>query len=108
MANTFKSVGTSSIGTTKTTIYTAPAATTSTVIGLSVANIITGVAVVDIILVKGASEFYIIKNAPIMPGGTLIAVGGDQKLVMETGNIVKVISTVASSVDAIVSILEIS
>jgi hypothetical protein len=108
MANTFKSVGTNAIGTVKTTTYTAPSVTTTTVIGLSVANILTTVTSVDIILGKGASEFYIIKNAPIMPGGTLVVVGGDQKLVLETGNTIKVVSTVAASVDVIVSILELS
>mgnify|MGYP000107702264 CR=1 FL=1 len=108
MANTFKSVGTSAIGTVKTTAYTAPSVTTTTVIGLSVANILTTVTTVDIILGKGASEFHIIKNAPIMPGGTLVVVGGDQKLVLETGNTIKVVSTVAASVDVIVSILELT
>jgi hypothetical protein len=108
MANIFKSVGTNAVGTTKTTVYTAPTVTTSTVIGLSVANLLTTVTTVDIILGKGASEFYIIKAAPIMPGGALIAVGGDQKLVLETGNTVKVVSTVVASVDVIVSLLEIT
>ena len=110
MANAFKSGGTNTIGLTKTTIYTAPALTTSTVIGLSVSNVLTTetTAKVDVILGKGASEYYIIRGAPIMPGGALIAVGGDQKLVLEAGNTVKVVSSIAASVDAIVSVLEVS
>ena len=39
-------------------------------------------------------------------GGALVAVGGDQKLVLETGDIVKVVSDTASSIDTIVSVME--
>jgi len=109
MANNFKSSGTNAIGVTKTTIYTAPALTTSTVIGLSLANILPTISiVVDVILGKGASEFMIVKGAPISPGGSLIVVGGDQKLVVEAGDTIKVQSSVSASVDAIVSRLEVS
>lgn len=108
MANTFKSYGTNTIGLTKTTVYTTPGATTATVVGLSLSNVAASPVVVSVVLGKGASEFHIVKNAPIMPGGTLIAVGGDQKLVCETANTIKVTSSVALSVDVIVSTLEIS
>ena len=46
------------------------------------------------------------KNAEIFEGGALVAVGGDQKLVLETGDKIKVVSDTASSVDTIVSVLE--
>ena len=110
MANAFKSGGSNTIGLSKTTIYTAPALTTSTVIGLSLANVLTTETTikVDVILGKGANEYYIIRGAPVMAGGTLIVVGGDQKLVLETGNTVKVVSSIAASVDAIISVLEVS
>jgi hypothetical protein len=110
MANNFKSVGANAIGLTKTTVYTAPALTTSTVIGMSVSNILTNDTLikVDIIVGKGASEFYILKGAPILPGGALVAIGGDQKVVLEAGNTLKVVSTVAASADVIISALEVS
>lgn len=109
MANTFKSTGVNTIGVTKTTVYTAPAATTTTVIGLSVANVLPSTSIsIDVILGKGANEYFIVKNAPIMPGGTLVAVGGDQKLVLETGNTIKVTSSIALSADTIVSVLEVA
>lgn len=115
MANTFKSYGSSSVGVTATAVYTVPAATTSTVIGASVANTNASTLVsVDVILSKGAggtgtgNDFYLVKNAPITPGGSLVVIGGDQKLVMETGNVLKVVSTLAASVDVMVSALEIS
>lgn len=109
MANTFKSTGSNAIGITKTTVYTAPALTATTVIGLSLSNILDNTpSNVSVILGKGASEYYVVKNAPIMPGGALIAVGGDQKLILEAGNTLKVIASVAASIDVIVSLLEIS
>lgn len=109
MANTFKSVGTNAVGLVKTTVYTTPALTATTVIGLSVANILANTPTnVDIILGKGASEFHIVKGAPIMPGGALIAVGGDQKLVLEAGNTIKIVTTALLSADVIVSVLEVS
>lgn len=109
MSNTFKSAGINAVGTAKLTCYTAPALTTTTIIGLSVANILPSTSVtVDVILGKGASEFYIVKGAPVQPGGALIAVGGDQKLVLETGNTIKVQASNASAVDVIVSALEVS
>jgi hypothetical protein len=110
MANAFKSTGANTIGLTKTTVYTAPALTTTTIIGLSAANILTTETTVkvDVILGKGANEYYIVRGAPILPGGALIAVGGDQKLVLEAGNTVKVVSSIAASVDVTVSVLEVS
>ena len=115
MANTFKSYGTTAIGTTLTDAYTVAAATTATVIGMSVANLsVDTVITVDVVINKGVggtgtgTDYYLVKNAPIAPGGALVVVGGDQKLVMETGNKIKVKSNTAASVDAIVSALEIS
>lgn len=42
MANAFKSAVSTDIGTSLTSIYTAPALTTTTVIGMSVANVSVG------------------------------------------------------------------
>ena len=39
-------------------------------------------------------------------GGALVPIGGDQKVVLETGDIIKITSNTASSADAIVSVLE--
>jgi hypothetical protein len=109
MANTFKSFGSSGIGTSLVDTYTADAGVTATAIGLSVANTHASSLVnVDVTLTKGATDFYLIKNAPIAPGGTLVVIGGDQKVVVETGNKIRVKSSVAASVDAIVSVLEIT
>ena len=50
----------------------------------------------------------IVKSAPIPVGGSLVAIGGDQKLVMEASDIIKVKSSAATSIDVALSILEIT
>jgi hypothetical protein len=51
---------------------------------------------------------FIIKDAPVPVGSSLVVVGGDQKVVLEPGDTVKVTSNTALSADAIVSVLEIT
>ena len=108
MANAFKNSAVANIGTTATTVYTTPSATTSTVIGLTVANVITTPITVDIYVTISAVNYYIIKNAVVPVGGTLIPIGGEQKLVLQAGHLIKVASNTAVSADVIVSVLEIS
>ena len=55
---------------------------------------------------SGTAYYYVVKNAEVYTGGALVAVGGDQKLVLETGDLIRVVSDTASSVDTIVSVME--
>jgi hypothetical protein len=63
---------------------------------------------VDATVNDGSNDYYIIKNAPIAAGGSLVVVGGDQKIVLNTSDSIKVQSDTASSLDAIMSIMEIT
>lgn len=105
MANAFKNYIAASV-TTQTSVYTTPSATQTTVIGLNIANTNASAASVDIQVTSGATTVYLLKGAPIPVGGALVAVGGDQKLVLEAADVLKVTSTV--TVDVTVSVLEIS
>ena len=51
---------------------------------------------------------HIIKDGPIPTGGSLVILGGDQKVVLMTGDKVIVTSNTASSCDVIMSFLEIT
>lgn len=106
MASTFKSYGTKNIGTSTTTAYTAPGSTTSTLIGLSIANTTTAAITVDVTAVKSGVSTYLVKGAPILPGGALVVIGGDQKVVMETGNLIQVKGSTATCCDVFISALE--
>lgn len=114
MPNTFKNYTARNVGTTATTVYTAATATTSTVIGMTICNTSTSTVKVSIAVNDGADTYMIGSAVPnnngaiIAPGNSLVAVGGDQKLVLEATNSIKVISNTASSVDVIISALEIT
>lgn len=109
MANTFKLKTSTGVGTSAATIYTTPSATATTVIGLSIANITTSAIEVDVQIENSDGDnIYIVKAAPVPVGGSLVAVGGDQKVVMEASDILKVTSDTASSADVALSILEIT
>ena len=108
MANTFKNAVSSAIGTSQTSVYTVPASTTSTVIGLTVSNIHSSAITVDVVVTdtSASASVFIVKAATVPVGGALVPIGGDQKVVLETGDIIKITSNTASSADAIVSVLE--
>ncbi len=110
MANAFKRKLERNIGTTLTQIdsYAVASSTETTLIGLTISNTTAEAVNVDVTLNNGTNDTYLVKTAPIPSGGSLIAVGGDQKVVLEPNDMIKVKSSAASSVDVIMSLLEIS
>ena len=110
MANTFKNAVAEAVGITEETIYTVPASTTTTLIGLSISNITTGNITVDVTLTdtSAGDTVHLIKDGPITPGSALVVIGGDQKVVMETTDVLKVTSSDAASADVLLSMLEIT
>jgi type IV secretory pathway protease TraF len=110
MANTFKRKLSRGIGTSATAVgsYTVASATQVTVIGLAVANTSASQVLVDATVNDGTNDTYLIKQAPVPSGGSLVVVGGDQKVVLETNDSIKVTSDTAGSVDVVMSILEIT
>lgn len=107
MANFFKRQLSTSIGATLQAVgnYTVPANNTTTAIGLSIANTSNVGVTVDVTLNNTSADIYIVKSAPVSVGGALVAIGGDQKVVLEAGDSIKVKAT-SGNVDAILSILE--
>lgn len=111
MPNTFKRKFSRGVGTTLTSVntYTVAASTQVTVIGLTLSNVANGVTTyVSATHYDGTTDTYLVKDAPVLPGAALVVVGGDQKLVLETGDSVRVKSSVASGIDVVMSILEIT
>ena len=111
MANTFTRKLSSAIGTTAVDIgsYTVGVNTTTVVVGLSVTNR-TGSAVTANVFIRdvGAANTYVVTNAPVSSGSALVVGGGDQKLVLIEGDTVFVQSSASSSLDAVMSIMEIT
>jgi hypothetical protein len=108
MANTFKNQFAKNVGTSAATVYTCPSATSTTIIGLSVANTITSPVTADAYITSSGVDYYLVKGAIVPVGGSLVIVGGDQKTVLEAGDALKVVTSAASSADVVCSILEIS
>ena len=110
MANTFYRKLSRNIGTANVAVgsYTVGASTTTVVVGLTVCNVSGTTINVDIALNDGANDYYIVKGAPITAGGSLVPIGGEQKIVLNTGDSIRVNSDSSSSADAILSIMEIT
>jgi hypothetical protein len=108
MANTFKNAVSSAIGTSQTSVYTVPSATTATVIGLTVSNITSSDITVDVVVTdtSASTSVHIVKGATVPVGGAVVPIGGDQKVVLEATDILKVTSSASSSADALVSVLQ--
>jgi len=108
MANTFTSYVNKSVGTSAATVVTIGASTQTTVIGMSCANTTISPVTVDAYFTRSAVDYYLIKGATVPVGGALVIVGGDQKVVLTTGDALKVVSSTASSIDVVTSVLNIT
>ena len=85
MANTLKNELARNIGTSATTLYTCPASTKTIIIGMTCSNVHTNTQInTDIYLTSGGNDYHIIKNGTIAVGGTLVPIGGEQKVILET------------------------
>lgn len=112
MANAFKTKtfdGSSTNANTDMTIYTCPPSTETTIIGMTIANIANSQILIDVKLVNNdGDDVFLIKDAPIPVGSAFVPIGGDQKIVMEASDILRVQSDTANSADTTLSVLEIS
>ena len=91
--------------TTVQTVYTAAAGKTCIMLELDIANTTSAVveASVQIFDTSATTSAYIVKNAPVPAGGSLMVIAG-QKIVLEPTDIVKVTAT--GAVDVVAAILE--
>lgn len=108
MANTFTSYMNKNVGTTAATVVTVGAATQTTVIGMSCANTTASPVTADAYVTRSGVDYYLIKGATVPVGSSLVIVGGDQKVVLVTSDVLKVVSSAASSLDVVTSVLNIT
>ena len=105
----FKSKVTANIGTSgspSTVTATVSSGNTATLIGLSLANTTAANITVSAKLLKAdASTAFLVKDATVLPGGALVVVGGDQKVVLEAGDSITAYASGSNSADAAVSYL---
>jgi hypothetical protein len=108
MANNFTSYMNKDVGTSAATVVTVGASTQTTIIGLSFANTTTSPITVSAYITRSAVNYYLIEDATVPVGSSLVVVGGDQKVVMITGDALKVITSAAASADVVTSVLNIT
>ena len=106
MANNFKLKTKASVGVTTVGIYTVPVSTTTTILGITLANVSgSGINVTVGIARTLADDVSLIRNVPIPQGSSLEFMQGN-KIILETDDEVNVKSDVLNSLDVSLSILE--
>ena len=99
MANRFKTYTERNI-TASTAVMTSPIGATSTVIGLTISN----VSGVNTDVTVRLESTHIVKNATVIAGSALVPIGGEQKIVVASGQSIYVQAT--NAVDVVCSVLE--
>lgn len=102
---TFTSYLNKNVGTAAATVVTAGAGAQTNVIGMTVANITNTAVSVSVYITRSAVDYYIVKDATVPQGGSLVPVGGDQKMVLVASDALKVIASTATCIDVITSAL---
>jgi hypothetical protein len=98
MTNTFKNYSLAGV-TAEANVVTCPVGSIITVIGSTIANTSGTPTTVSIKI----NDVYLLKDALIESGSTLVPVGGDQKVVLTANDVLKV--SADASVDVIVNAL---
>ena len=109
MANAFKLKtldGSAIAANTTSTVYTAPASTTTIVLGLTLSNISTQTIYATVgITNSDGDDVQFLKAIPI-PTGSAVEVMSGNKIVLETGDTITAASDTANSLDTTLSIME--
>lgn len=111
MATTLRSLRTANIGVTSIVIgnYTAPSVPTGVVItGLSIANTTSSVLNVNVYMFDGTTVTHIAWNNTVPPGATIHLADEGNRIHMNAGDQMITLASVAASIDAIMSVAEIS
>lgn len=111
MANTFKLVtsdGSAVTGGTERSVYTAPASTTTVIVGLTLSNLTGSTTYVTVNIYNAdGDDVKFLKDVPI-PTGSAVEVMSGNKVILNTGDELRIISSVDNSVDCTMSIMEIA
>ena len=108
MANTFKLKTKANVGTATSDVYVVPSATTTVVIGVTLANTSGSSINVGVGITRAsADDVNLMKNVPIPQGSSFEFMGGN-KIVLETTDTLTAVSDVNNSLDVALTIMEIT
>jgi len=104
MAQNFRRYTSNNVGTSAATIFTANSY--DTIIGIYVANVTSSSVIASVYINDGTNDIHLIKDAPIPAGSALQVLDGGSKIVVQSGDVLKVVSDTASSLDCWVSAVD--
>jgi hypothetical protein len=104
MAQNFRRYIARNVTTSASTIFTAD--TYDTIIGIYLANTTASNITVSVYLTVAGADYYLVKSAPIPTGSALQILDSGSKVVVQNGDVLKVISDTATSVDVWVSTVD--
>ena len=108
MANTFKLKTKANVGVTTSNVYTVPSATTTVVIGVTLANTTGSSINVGVGVTRASTDnVKLMKNVPIPQGASFEFMAGN-KVVLETTDTLTAESDVSNSLDVALTIMEIT
>ena len=108
MANTFKLKTKANVGTANSDVYVVPSATTTVVIGVTLANTTGSSINVGVGITRAsADDVNLMKNVPIPQGSSFEFMAGN-KVVLETTDTLTAVSDVNNSLDVALTIMEIT
>jgi hypothetical protein len=108
MATTFKNKVVSGIGTARQQVLESASNGRITIVGFSLANLTDGVILVNVELQDETSTIgYYAKDLILPPNTSLRVLNGGEKLILAPSNVLYVNSNTDSSVDVIISTVEI-
>ena len=80
--------------------------TNDAIIGVRCTNTSGSSVDITVMVVNSATDYHIIKSAPIPTGGSLELIDGGSKVVLQTGDSVEAYASAATSVDIILSVVD--
>ena len=104
MAQNFRRTKANNVGTSAVSVYTADSY--DAIVGIALTNSTATAINVDCYITSGGDDIYLIKSTPIPAGSQLQIIDGGAKIVLESGDVIKVVSDTASSADVWVSAVD--
>ena len=104
MAQDFRRYTNNNVGTSAATVFTANSY--DAIIGISLSNVTSGDITASAYVNDGTNDIYLIKDAPIPAGSALQVIDGGAKVVVQSSDVLYVVSNTASSLDSLVSVVD--
>lgn len=106
MAQNFRNYLSRNTGTTAVDALGGAANSYDTIISVRMANTTSSTINVDAFIRRSSLDYYIIKGAPIVSGGSLELIDGGSKIVLASGDQLFVKSDTATSLDTVVGAVD--